>query len=222
MYATYQANGPMRHVPRATNFNLEDNFEESPIDRSNKLSGRVLPYFVAGTFGLLSPMYMQANAATSNWNINQIEIHQSRQVAGISACTAVDDIALIREAMKISVSELARICGVSRQAVHEWIKGSTLSQKNAQRLSELASVAGIFIESGIEVSPQMLRRNISGGQSILGSIDAGKAVDLARQLVGTLSREAQQRQRLTARLSGRQKPQLDSSEFGAPHFNENA
>jgi hypothetical protein len=35
-----------------------------------------------------------------------------------------------------------------------------------------------------------------------------------------LARESEQRKRLAARLAGRQKPQLSSTEFGSPHLNE--
>ncbi|MDN5752331.1 MAG: helix-turn-helix domain-containing protein [Nitrosospira sp.] len=121
--------------------------------------------------------------------------------------------------MKTSVSELARVFGVSRQAVHEWIKGGALSPRNARRLSELAQVADVFVKSGIEVAPQMLRRKIGGGHSLLESVkEGGNIVELAHTLVDTLARESQQRQHLTARLAGRQKPTLTANDFGTPHF----
>lgn len=110
---------------------------------------------------------------------------------------------------------------MSRQAVHEWIKGGPLSARNAQLLSELAQVADVFLESGIDVTPQILRRKIGGGQSILESLKQdGKAIELARMLVDTLSRESQQRQHLAARLAGRPNPPLTDIDFGTPHVNE--
>ncbi len=82
MYAAYQADGPVRHAVKATTFSVLDSFEEKSSDRSSDLAGRIMKYCVAGTFGLLSPMYLHASAATSNWTINQIEIHEG---AGHSA-----------------------------------------------------------------------------------------------------------------------------------------
>lgn len=124
------------------------------------------------------------------------------QVATADAkCPTSNDIAHIRQVMKISISELARVFDVSRQAVHEWIKGGALSPRNAQRVAALAQVADDFLNSGIDVTPQMLRRKIEGGQSLLDSVTGeGNVVEQARKLDDTLSHESQQRQRLAARL----------------------
>ncbi|OFV96489.1 MAG: hypothetical protein A3F68_09815 [Acidobacteria bacterium RIFCSPLOWO2_12_FULL_54_10] len=223
MYATYQVDEPSRSTARATTFIKDENFLDDDADRHNNLRGRIVTYCVAGTFGLLSPMYLHASTATANWNINQIEIGGAHASATDAASTSVGDVAHIRQVMKISVSELARVFGVSRQAVHEWIKGGALSARNAQRLSELAQAADVFVESGIQVTPQVLRRKIGGGRSLLESVkEDGKVVEQARKLVDTLSRESQQRQRLSARLAGRQKPALPPDDFGAPHLREDA
>lgn len=223
MYAAYHFDGPSRPTARATSFLQDDDSLDEIGAPGNDLPGRILTYWVAGTFGLLSPLYMLDSAATANWNINQIEIDHVRAVVAEVASTSAGDIAHIRQAMKISVSELARVFGVSRQAVHEWIKGGMLSPRNAQRLSEFAQAADVFLESGIEVTPQALRRKISGGQSLLESVgEGGKVVELARALVDTLSRESLQRQRLASRLAGRQKSALAAGDFGTPHLHEDA
>lgn len=223
MYATYQVDGLARSTIRTTTFVKDEDFHSDNADHSNDLRGRILSYCVAGTFGLLSPTYLLASSATANWNINQIEIGNARASTTDGASASAVDIARIRVIMKVSVSELARVFGVSRQAVHEWIKGGALSPRNAQRLSELTQVADLFLESGIEVTPQMLRRKVGGGMSLLASVkEEGKVVEQARKLVDTLSRESQQRQRLVARLAGRQKPALTPDDFGAPHLREDA
>ncbi len=219
MYATYQVDELPRSTTRTT-FAKDDDYSLKTIP-SNNSRGRILTYCVAGTFGLLSPTYLHASAATANWHINQIEINGEHKATTDPVSASARDILHIREVTKISVSELARVLGVSRQAVHEWIKGEPPSPRNAQLLSELAQVTDIFLESGIDVTPQILRRKIGGGQSILESVKQnGKAVELARALVDTLSRESQQRQRLAARLAGRPNPPLTAKDFGTPHVNE--
>jgi DNA-binding transcriptional regulator YiaG len=221
MYAAYQVDEVSRPVVRTTAFLKDDDFLDDAVSRHNDLRGRILRYCVAGTFGLLSPIYLHASAATANWNINQIEIDGLREASEDATTGSVRDIAHIRQVMKISVSELARVFGVSRQAVHEWIKGGALSQRNAQRLSELSQVADVLFESGVEITPQMLRRKVSGGQSLLEFVqEEGKVVEWAHKLVDTLSRESRQHQRLAARLAGRKAPALASGDFGAPHLNE--
>lgn len=223
MFAQYRPTQPARqfHCSTAVAFD-DDDFEEQPSSFSENIAGRVLVYCVAGTFGLLLPAYVQASTATSSWSINQIEVDGSCTADEGAASATAEDIAHIRQATKISVTELARVCGVSRQAVHEWIKGGPLSARNAERISELAQAVDVILASGVDASPQILRRKVCGGMSILDAVQAdGKAVDLAQQLVGTVTRESEQRKRLAARLAGRQKPQLSSTEFGTPHLNEN-
>jgi DNA-binding transcriptional regulator YiaG len=221
MFAQYRPAEPARQIHRATSVVSDEGFEEQPTSIRENIGGRVLVYCVAGTFGLLLPAYVQASTATSSWSINQIEVDGSRTAAESTASATAGDIAHIRQVTKISVTELARVCGVSRQAVHEWIKGGPLSTSNAERISELAQAVDVVLVSGFDASPQTLRRKVSGGMSMLDAVQAdGKVVDLARQLVGTLARESEQRKRLAARLAGRQKPQLSSTEFGSPHLNE--
>ena len=221
MFAQYREPEPARQSHRATAVAFEDDFEDHPTSIREKIGGRVLIYCVAGTFGLLLPAYIQASTATSNWTINKIDVDASHSSTESAASETAKDIAHIRHVTKISVTELARVCGVSRQAVHEWIKGGTLSTRNAERISELAQAVDVILASGVDASPQTLRRKVSRGLSILDAVQAdGKVVDLARQLVDTLVRESEQRKRLAARLAGRQKPQLSSTEFGAPHLNE--
>jgi DNA-binding transcriptional regulator YiaG len=221
MYAEYQATAPARQLTRATAIAFDEDIEEQPSTIHEHIGVRMLVYCVAGTFGLLLPTYVQASTATSNWAINQIEVDGSRTAAESTVSATAKDIAHIRQATNISVTELARVCGVSRQAVHEWIKGGPLSKRNAQRISELAQAVDVLLASGNEASPQMLRRKVSGGMSILEAVQTdGNVVDLARQLVSTLVRESEQRKRLASRLAGHQKPQLSSTEFGAPHLNE--
>lgn len=221
MYTTHIQPTSHQYPSYATSVAFKEDREDGSW-RNNDLR-RIILTCVAGTCGLLTPGYLQASAATSNWSINQIEIHQSSQSTGIAANTASGDISIIRQALKISITEIAKVCGVSRQAVYEWIKGSPLSEKNAQRIANLGEVATVFTSANIEISPQMLRRKINGDQSILSAIMGnGKADNLARQLVVTLLREAAQRQRLASRLAGREKSKLDSDKFGSPHFNENA
>lgn len=220
MYAEYLAAAPARQFHRATAVDFDEDIEDQVSASRESIGGRVLVYCVAGTFGLLLPAYVQASTATSNWTINQIEVDGSRSVVGNVVGTAAKDIAHIRQATNISVSELARVCGVSRQAAHEWIKGAPLSGKNAKRISDLAQAIDVLIASAVDTSPQTLRRKVAGGVSILEAVQIeGKAIDMAKQLIGTLTRESEQRKRLAARLAGRQ-PQMSPTEFGAPHLKE--
>jgi DNA-binding transcriptional regulator YiaG len=223
MYAADQADGPVRHAVKATTVSAPDSFEEKSPDLGSDMSVRTMKYCVAGTLGLLSPLYLLASSATSNWTINQIEIHEAVDQAASKRSASARDLAHVREVLKISVTELARVFGVTRQAVHEWAKGGALSPANAEKLSTLASAADALAESGVEMTPQLLRRKIGLSPSLLDSVTHGAdVVDLARKLTDTLTRESQQRERLASRLAGRKKGAHAESEFAVPHFAEDA
>jgi DNA-binding transcriptional regulator YiaG len=214
----------VRHALKATTLSsTSDSLEVQPSGLTGDLTGRFIKYCVAGTYGLLSPMYLHASAATSNWNINKIEIHAAVNQAPNDRISSVRDLAHAREVLKISVTELARVFGVTRQAVHEWAKGGALASANADRLSTLARAADVLAASGLEITPQLLRRKIGLGPSLLESVTHGAdAVDLARKLVDTLSREAQQREQLASRFAGRKKSAQSEAEFAVPHLSEDA
>lgn len=221
MYAQPTASTPARKTLRATAIDFDSDVEDQQSSMLEIIGGRVLVYCIAGTFGLLRPEYVQASTSTSSWAINQIEIDNSEPVIADKVSAAAKDLTFIRQTTNISVSELARVCGVSRQAVHDWINGGPVSPKNAQRISDLTRAIDILLVAGADTSPQSLRRKVAGNVSILDSVQSdGKAVDLAKQLVDTLKRESDQRKRLAERLAGR-KPQLLSADFGAPHLIEN-
>lgn len=223
MYVAYQLDGPSQQVIRATTVAKVDDQVEALVRSGGALQGRILHYCIAGTLGLLTPVYLHASSATANWSINQIGFEGNQTMEAEAASSAARDLTHIRQVLKISVTELSKIFGVSRQAVHEWIKGGALSPRNAQRLSEFARAADVFLESGIDMTPGVLRRKISGGQSLLEYVGEGSnVIEMARALVSTLSRESQQRQRLASRLGGRPKPAKGVSDFGTPHLHENA
>ena len=173
-----------------------------------------------GTSGMLS-VALLTGVATTNWSLSVTQVSVGQQLAIGGATASSKDIAHIRKVMRLSVSELAGIFGVSRQAVHDWINGEALSKRNAERLSELTQAADKFCEAGVEVAPQMLRRKISGGKSLIESFrDGSDAVDMTLKLIETLTREARQRQLLAERLAGREASSLANTDFGSPHLSE--
>lgn len=221
MFAEMMAIEAVQQTRRATAVDFNSDVDDQQSSMPATFGGRVFDYFSVGTFGLLRPEYVQASTSTSSWAINQIKINNSQPPIVDQANTVASDLAFVRQTTNLSVSELARVCGVSRQAVHDWINGGALSPKNAQRISDLTRAIDILLAAGVDASPQSLRRKLAGNVSILESVQSdGKAVDLANQLVDTLTRELAQRKRLAGRLAGH-KPQYPIAEFGAPHLIEN-
>lgn len=104
-----------------------------------------------------------------------------------------ENLAWIRKVLKPTITELAHIFGVSRQAVYDWQAGKPTAPENAARLDDLAKAADALVLSGITSSSQLLRRKIAGGKSLRGVVrKGGSAANAAQALAQTLGREAKQ------------------------------
>ncbi len=94
-----------------------------------------------------------------------------------------------------------------------------MTGRNADRLTDLARAADVFIEANIHPSARLLRRAISSGKGLLDIVqDGGPAESSARKLVDILRSEARQRERLQARLATR--ASVDFSDAGIPMLDE--
>ncbi len=87
-----------------------------------------------------------------------------------------ENLARIREILKPTITELAQLFGVSRQAVYDWQAGKPTAAENAAKLDDLAKAADALALSGIEGSSQLLRRKIAGGKSLLDVVREGGPV----------------------------------------------
>lgn len=135
--------------------------------------------------------------------------------------TPTENLARIRGVLKPTITELAHLFGVSRQAVYEWQSGKPAAPENAAKLDDLAKAADVLALTGIEVSAQLLRRKIAGGKSLLDVVrEGGSAASVAQVLAQTLRREAKQREQLALRLAGRAKPDVPHDDYGVPMLNE--
>lgn len=185
----------------------------------------VVCYLAAGTMGLLTPQLVESQYARAT---SIAPVHYD--IKGIQDDTAydveldrspVENLARIREVLKPTMLELASLFGVSRQAVYDWQQGSQPVPQTAQRLAQLASVADVFAEAGLSVDAKPLRRKVAGGRTLLDAVTSGDdAESVARTVMGTLRREASQRERLQAQLAGRKRGPANPGDYGAPALSE--
>jgi DNA-binding transcriptional regulator YiaG len=140
-----------------------------------------------------------------------------------SVQSPADDIGFIREKLKLSITELAKFLGVSRQAIYDWQSGSHIKSHNIAKLENLRAAAQVMSEELGEASSLQLNRKLPGGITLLQAIAAGNdGGDAARTLIDMLHREAQQRKALSAKFIGR-KPAADSQfDSGMAAFRENS
>jgi transcriptional regulator with XRE-family HTH domain len=115
------------------------------------------------------------------------------------------DIEHMRSTLNLTMTELARCLGVSRQAPYNWLSGNPIKPANLAKLHSLRAAADLIAAEGIPASPLLLNRKLSGGNSFLDMISAGvDGSEAARSLVEVYKTEAEQRQILNERFAGRQ------------------
>ena len=185
----------------------------------------VVCYLAAGTMGLLTPQLVESQYARAT---SVAPVHYNIKGAQDDAAYDVElerspaeNLARIREVLKPAMLELASLFGVSRQAVYDWQQGSQPVPQTVQRLAQLARVADVFAEAGLSVDAKTLRRKVAGGRTLLDAVSSDDdAESAARSLMGTLKREASQRERLQVQLAGRKRGPPNPSDYGAPTLSE--
>jgi len=164
--------------------------------KRKKLS--IASYFMAGTFGIAaitmgtSPGNIPVRTSILSTDKNKNSITHSGVIA--------TDINYVRSKGNLSVSEIAKTLQVSRQAVHDWMKNGSISDRNLEKLSKLIQVIEIFDNSGTQVSPYQMRRQINGGKSVLARLASGEdASEAAFSLIRSINTEKLQKERASHR-----------------------
>lgn len=178
-------------------------------------------YLAAGTMSLFTPQAVESlySRATSVAPVHyDIKVAQNGAAVNVQLeRSPAENLARIREVLQPTMLELANVFGVSRQAVYDWQQGSQPVPQTAERLAQLALVADVFAEAELSVDAKTLRRKVAGRGTLLDAVSSGSdAESVAQSLVGTLKREAAQRERLQAQLAGRKRAPANSSDYGAP------
>jgi transcriptional regulator with XRE-family HTH domain len=182
-------------------------------------------YLAAGTMGMLTPQAVECLYAKAT---SIAPIHYSIKGGQDDAAydgeverSPAENLARIREVLKPTMLELASLFGVSRQAVYDWRQGSQPVPRTTQRLAQLARVADVFAETGLSVDAKTLRRKVAGGGTLLDAVSSDSDAELvAQRLVGTLKREALQRERLQMQLASRMLAPTNHSDYGAPALSD--
>jgi transcriptional regulator with XRE-family HTH domain len=144
--------------------------------------------------------------------------------AQLSLRSTLETLGRIREVFKLSVSDLAAACQVSRQAVYKWMSGesSSLEPENQNRLDDLYRAAELFAIRGVAGSAALLKRKNNGGKTLVEAMRTGESAQIwARSMLDTLALESQQRAMLDARLRARKRTAPVVAEWGIPMMSEN-
>lgn len=122
-----------------------------------------------------------------------------------SATTIAIDIEKVRSTLNLTMADLARCLGVSRQALYNWLDGGSIKSENLAKLMELKSAADVIVAANLPERALFLRRKLVGGKTLLDLVaGGGNGVAAAHTLVELARVETEQRTAL-ANLFGDRK-----------------
>lgn len=196
-------------------------------------SRSAIPFAVAGMVVAIGPLGFEVGtggAATfeyvkdrGNKGYPFAFYDSSKLVAdAIAGRTPVENLEHIRAVLSPTVTDMAELLRVSRQAIYDWQAGKPVAPENALRLWDLAQAADIFAVEGLRGTSQSLHRPIRNGKNFFELVgEGGSAESAARTLAEIVRSESRQRQALRNRLAGRKRPTREAfDEIGAPMLDE--
>jgi hypothetical protein len=135
-------------------------------------------------------------------------------VAGHHVATQAADLSRIKNALKLTVGEIAECVGVSRQSVYNWKSGSEIKAQHAAKLENLKKAADVILASHVDVPAFSLQRKLPEGRTLLETVSMGGDGRLtAHSLLQMLNEESVQRRDLDERFAGR-KQSHNNNTFG--------
>jgi transcriptional regulator with XRE-family HTH domain len=155
-----------------------------------------------GTGGDYSPSYHVARSEKSAFSR-----HPTPSAQRTNGFAIAKDIEYTKTALNLTMSELARGLGVSRQALYNWIDGGPIKDDNLAKLNDLKSAADVIVSANLPQHALLLRRKLPGGKTLLETAGSG-AVDAAHALVQMVKIEAEQRAALAKKFDNRQPQNL--------------
>lgn len=137
--------------------------------------------------------------------------------------SAADNLRLIRTVFSPTMSELALVLGVSRQSLYNWLNGEEPGAEHLSKIADIALAADLFIDEGISLTGNAIKRKVFGGKSFFEVVaDGATASNAAATLITLIKKENSQRNSLDQRLAGRLKKINNPSEIGFSAFNDEA
>lgn len=200
------------------------NAEKNSSDGSNwsKRTHAVVAFLV-GTGGLATPCFV-AERGDRGYRIPGIEYSNLRSRSLTApARTASQNLSRVREIFGPSMTELAALFGVSRQAVYNWLAGQAVSEENGEQLAQLAAAADVLAAEGLSSQRSLVKRKLGGGKTFLQAVYGGEPpASAAYRLVSMLKSELAQGATVSTRLASRKRKAIDLADIAGSHLNEHS
>lgn len=139
---------------------------------ADKAKAAVLVWLVVGTGSVLD--------VSSREVLREVEartpirvVMDDGQAARLDLRSAPKHLTNIKQTLKPSISDLATVFGVSRQAVYKWINGEATPEQNKfERIRKLSEVADAFRDAHVRHAHAIVRMKAFDGRSLLDLVAA--------------------------------------------------
>jgi transcriptional regulator with XRE-family HTH domain len=180
-------------------------------------------YPTEANIGTAGSRYIQANLNRQSQDSLSSHLKVNIENSVVVPRTTAEDLIRVRSILKPTVSELAKVFGVSRQAIYNWQSGEDPQPIYADKIKDLASAADVIAAESVTLNGLILKRKISNGKTLFEiATNGGSSKEAAQMLVKILRKESEQRKLLASRLQTRAKPTINSYDIGIPLINERA
>lgn len=164
------------------------------ISRQAPATALLAGFFLAGTGGVLSTQQGIYGYALPGLRVIE--------AGGRNSDLGARLLDIIRS-LQTTNANIARVMGVSRQTIYNWLRGDTPSQQAQQKLDQLYRVSQRLRTS--EIAPKVaLSQPAIGGRSFWTLVQEGKDPEqLAEQIISAHGVRSPQRDLIAARMAGK-------------------
>lgn len=148
-----------------------------------------IPIGYVGSGGVSSP---QVILAGFRWSDSGGKVSVNLEVP----MTAAEQLAYTRSLLGVSITDLAELLDVARPTVYSWMQGTEPRDEHLERIQRLERQARDIEAYRLAGLGRLLKRPLSGGQTLLDLIKSDQPVDVAMAELHSVARQ-EELQRLT-------------------------
>jgi transcriptional regulator with XRE-family HTH domain len=221
----------------ATSLNFEQNFDRSGIAlHTPQLSSQIRMASTGSCFSAASMttavLLLALSAPTgvasgldfarTSQRLSQIPYYDIVSTVGeVAAASFPSRIRLIQKVLAVSISDLASVLGVSRQAVYKWLSDGPVSDLNREKFEDLAAAANVLAPYAISQSLMLNRRRNIAGLSLVESLRSGASAQVwAEEVSKQLIQGQNQRKMMSQILASHNRSLPGLREMGVPILDE--
>lgn len=123
-------------------------------------------YPTEANIGTAGSRYVQANLNRQCQDLLFPNLKVTIDNSVVVPRTTAEDLIRVRTVLKPTVSELAKVFGVSRQAIYNWQSGEEPQPIYANKIKDLAAAADVIAGEAVTLNGHILKRKISNGKTL--------------------------------------------------------